>query len=156
MKLASAKMTIAALCAALLLSSATAASALPFVGFNLRGGQYTDVNEWFLGGGADLGAILFKFSPNFEYVFVDNAKLYTLNLDVTYTVLPLAAADVWAGAGYVVRWVQPDGGDTVSQGGINLLAGAGMGLIPLKPFAQLKYSYVSGDNEFVWMLGARF
>jgi len=149
-------MTLAALCAAVLLSTASTASALPFVGFNVRGGQYTDVNDWFLGGGVDVGAVLFKGSPNFEWVFIDNAKLYTLNLDVTYTILPLGAADVWIGAGYVIRWVQPDGGDTLSQGGINLLVGGGLGLIPLKPFAQLKYSHVSGDDEFVWMIGARF
>ena len=156
MKFEMAKKTILTLSAAMLLFSATAASALPLIGFNVRGGQYTDVEEWFLGGGVDFNVLMLKGSPNFEYVFIDDAKLYTLNLDVTFTVLPLAAGSVWVGGGYVNRWTQPDGGGTTSQGGVNLLVGGGLGLIPLKPFAQFKYSRVKDDNEYIWMLGARF
>ena len=156
MKFDTAKKTILTLSAALLLFSASAASALPLLGFNVRGGQYTDVNEWFLGGGVDVNVLMLKGSPNFEYVFIDGGKLYTLNLDATFTVLPLVAGSVWIGAGYVNQWTQIDGSDTISRGGVNLLVGGGLGLIPLKPFAQFKYSRVNDRNEYIWMLGARF
>jgi hypothetical protein len=156
MKFDTARKTVLALSAAMLLFSATAASALPLIGFNVRGGQYTDVEEWFLGGGVDFDVLMLKGSPNFEYVFIDGRKLYTLNLDVSFTVLPLAAGSVWVGGGYVSSWTQIDGRDTNQNSGINLLVGGGLGLIPLKPFAQFKYSRVNDNNEYIWMLGARF
>lgn len=143
---------VAGLLAGLLPACATA---LPFVGFNLRGGHYTDTDEFFLGGGVDVNALLLTASPNFEWVFVDGGTLYTLNLDASYK-MPLAMAQMWAGAGYALRYFEPDGGDGKSRGGLNLFVGGGLGLVPLRPFVQFKYLYVSGADEFVWMLGARF
>jgi hypothetical protein len=134
---------------------ATSATALPLIGFNVRGGQYTDTNKAFLGGGVDVDLLMLKASPNFEWVFVDGGNLYTVNFDASYG-FGLATAELWVGGGYVLRTTSPDGFDSVTKGGVNLFVGGGLGLIPLKPFAQLKYSYVHNQDEFVWMIGARF
>jgi hypothetical protein len=134
---------------------ASSAAALPLMGFNVRAGQYTDTNKAFVGGGVDFNLLMFKASPNFEWIFADGGKHYTTNFDATYNI-SLAAAEVWGGLGYVLRTTNPDGGDSVTKGGANVLLGAGLGLIPLKPFLQFKYSYVSNQDEFVWMIGARF
>ena len=130
-------------------------NALPLIGFNIRGGQYTDTNKAFLGGGVDVNLLMLKASPNIEWVFIDGGKLYTINFDASYNI-SLATAEVWAGAGYVLRTTNLDGFDSVTKGGVNLFVGGGLGLVPLKPFAQLKYSYVSDQDEFIWMLGVRF
>jgi len=135
--------------------SPVSARAVPLLGFNVRGGQYTDVSDFFLGAGVDANVLLFQASPNFEWVFVDKGTLYTFNLDASYQI-PLAVAQVWAGAGYALRTFKPDGGDSTTKGGLNLFVGGGLGLVPLKPFAQFKYLYVSGADEFVWALGVRF
>lgn len=134
---------------------ATSSNALPLIGFNARGGQYTDTNKAFLGGGVDFNLLMIKASPNFEWVFIDGGKLYTTNFDASFN-FSLAAAEVWAGGGYVLRTTNLDNLDSVTKGGVNLFVGGGLGLIPLKPFAQLKYSYVSNQDEFIWMLGVRF
>jgi hypothetical protein len=139
----------------LIIAFPLSASALPFIGFNLRGGQYTDVDDFFLGAGVDVNALALTASPNLEWVFIDKGTLYTLNLDASFK-MPLAVTQVWAGAGYALRYFEPDGGDGKTRGGLNLFVGGGLGLIPLRPFVQLKYLYVSGADEFVWMLGARF
>ena len=127
-------------------------TAVPLIGFNIRGGQYTDVNDFFLGAGVDVDAILLTASPNFEWVFVDKGTLYTLNLDASYR-LPLAVAQFWAGAGYALRYFEPEGGNGKSKGGLNLFVGAGLGLVPLRPFVQLKYLTISGADEELGLLG---
>ena len=134
---------------------ATSTNALPLVGFNVRGGQYTDTNKAFLGGGVDFNLLMLKASPNFEWVFIDGGSLYTTNFDASFGI-NLAAAEVWGGLGYVLRTTNLDDRDSLTRGGVNVFVGAGLGLIPLKPFTQLKYSYVSDQDEFIWMLGVRF
>jgi hypothetical protein len=154
---ASAKRFSVVLLAGFLVAStfATSSDALPLIGFNVRGGQYTDTNKAFLGAGVDANVLLFKASPNFEWVFIDGGSLYTLNFDASYNI-NLAAAEVWGGLGYVLRTTNLDGRDSLTKGGVNVFVGGGLGLVPLKPFAQLKYSYVSNQDEFIWMLGVRF
>jgi hypothetical protein len=131
------------------------ASAFPFIGFNIRGGHYTDTNDFFLGAGVDVNALVLTASPNLEWVFVDKGTLYTLNLDASYRI-PFAVAQLWAGGGYAMRYFEPDGGNGKTRGGLNLFVGGGIGMVPLRPFVQLKYLYVSDADEFVWMVGARF
>ena len=148
-------LVIAACLAMTPILSVSTADAVPLLGFNVRGGQYTDVEDFFLGAGVDMGVLMLTASPNFEWVFVGDGKLFTLNFDASYSI-GLATAELWGGAGYALRFFEPDGGDLNSRGGFNLFVGGGLGLVPLKPFAQLKYLYVSDEDEFIWMLGVRF
>ena len=144
-----------ALLALTLALGAASASAAP-VGFQATGGWYTDDDNFFLGAGARFGFGTMTIIPNVEYLFVDNASSYSLNIDGTMSVLPFAVATGYVGAG--LGWVtfDPDNGKSNTDTGINLIAGAGLNAIPLKPFAQFKYVIMDGDDPLQFAVGVRF
>ena len=147
-----------ALAAAALLAlglGATDAAAAP-IGLQATGGWYTDSNDFFLGAGARVGFGSITVIPNAEYVFVNNGKSYTLNIDGTMSVLPLGVASGYVGGG--IAWVteDPDNGSSKTDTGVNLIAGAGLNAIPLKPFAQFKYTMKNGNDPFQFAVGVRF
>ena len=147
--------TVAAAALALALVAVRPAQAGP-IGFQATGGWYTDSNDFFLGAGARMGFGSITAIPNAEYVFVDNAKSYTLNIDGTMSVLPLGVASGYVGAGIGWMTVDPDKGSSNTETVFNLLAGAGLNTFPLKPFAQLKYVLKDGDDPFQFAVGVRF
>ncbi len=59
----------------------------------------------------------------------------------------------YAGAGVGTNFAKVSGSDTKTRGVINLLAGVELKAIPLSPFAQVKYVFVSSDSD-TWMIGA--
>ena len=134
---------------------ATAASAAP-VGFQATGGWYTDNSDLFLGAGARVGFGSITVIPNAEYVFVENAKEWTLNVDGTMSVLPLGVASGYVGAGIGWMTVDPDRGDSHTDTVFNVIAGAGLNTFPLKPFGQFKYSIKDGDDPLQFAVGVRF
>jgi len=134
---------------------ASSASAGP-VGFQATGGWYTDNSDMFLGAGARVGFGSITVIPNAEYVFVDNAKSWTLNVDGTMSVLPLGVASGYVGAGLGWATVDPDKGSTNTDTVFNLIAGAGLNAIPLKPFGQFKYVMKDGDDRLQFAVGVRF
>lgn len=122
---------------------------------DVRGGYYEKADNLFLGAGLNFNLLFFTANPNFEYVFVDGGNFYTINLDGKVTVLPLVVGSGWLGAGLVLSSAKIDGGESSTDGGVNLLAGFGLDAIPLKPFAQLKY-IISDSNQWVFGVGVRF
>ena len=134
---------------------AASAGAAP-VGFQATGGWYTDSNDFFLGAGARMGFGSITAIPNAEYVFVDNAKSWTLNIDGTMSVLPLGVASGYVGAGIGWMTVDPDKGDSSTDTVFNVLAGAGLNTFPMKPFAQFKYLVKDGDDPLQFAVGVRF
>lgn len=126
------------------------------VGFQASGGYYTETEEMFLGAGARFGFGTITVIPNIEWLFVDNGSAYTLNIDGTMTVLPLGVASGYLGAGIGWFTVDPDIGDSNTDTAFNLIAGAGFDSLPLKPFAQLKWIVVDGDDPLAFSIGARF
>jgi hypothetical protein len=134
---------------------ASSAAAGP-VGLQATGGWYTDSNNFFLGAGARMGLGSITAIPNAEYVFVDNAKSWSLNLDGTMSVLPLGIASVYAGGGIGWLTTDPDNGKSNTDTVVNLIAGAGLNTFPMKPFAQLKYVIKNGNDPFQFAVGVRF
>jgi hypothetical protein len=147
--------TVAALVLVLVAFAATPVLAGP-VGLQATGGWFTDSDDFFLGAGARMGAGTLTVIPNAEWLFVSSGKQYTLNVDGTMSVLPLAAATGYLGAGLGWLFSEPDGGERTSETVINLIAGAGINAIPLKPFAQFKWIVADGDDPLVFSIGARF
>jgi hypothetical protein len=135
--------------------AAPAASAAP-VGLQATGGWYTDSNDFFLGAGARMGFGSLTAIPNAEYVFVDNAKSWTFNIDGTMSVLPLGVASGYVGAGIGWMTVDPDRGESSTDTVFNVLAGAGLNTFPMKPFAQFKYVMKDGDDPVQFAVGVRF
>ena len=120
----------------------------------LYGGYYTDNNDLFLGGGLGVNVLMLTVVPNFEYVFVDKATLYTANLDGHIGVLPLPGFSGWLGAGLAYIFAKPENGDSDTRGGFNVIAGFGADAIPLSPFIQAKYVFTQ-TNHFVISIGIR-
>jgi len=134
---------------------AASASAAP-VGLQATGGWYTDSNDFFLGAGARVGFGTLTAIPNAEYVFVDNAKSWSFNIDGTMSVLPLGVASGYIGAGIGWVTVDPDLGGSSTETVFNVLAGAGLNALPLKPFGQFKYVLKDGNDPIQFAVGVRF
>jgi hypothetical protein len=125
------------------------------VGFDARAGLYTKGgSDFFLGGGLKIDLLMVEVIPNIEYVFVDNATLYTLNLDGNFKFLSIPFVRAWVGGGIGTMRFKPEGFDTQGKALINILGGVGLNAIVLKPYAQIKYVFVKDlDNQFVVSVG---
>ena len=129
------------------------------VDFGVRGGFYSDSEAGFVGLELLFGLNRDWFlNPNFEYVFVDDGDLSTVNLDVHYD-LPTRNAPyyLWLGGGpaLVLRDDELSGEDDTELG-LNLLAGLGFGKgEAIRPYVQGKI-LVSDETEAVLGVGVRF
>jgi hypothetical protein len=123
--------------------------------FGVRTGFYTDVDKPFIGieGLFGVGHSIY-FNPNFEYVFQDEPKYMTFNLDFHYDFHTRSRAYVWAGAGLGVLYTDPDVGDSNTDLGLNLLFGVGL-KGNVVPYVQAKV-VVANDSVFVIAFGVRF
>jgi hypothetical protein len=144
-----------ALALAALLSIAASASAAP-VGFQATGGYYTENDDLFLGAGARFKLATVTVIPNAEWLFESNANVYTLNVDGTLNVLPLAVATGYVGGGLGFFTSKPDHGSSNTDTVFNLIVGAGLNELPFKPFAQLKWLIGTGNTPLAVTIGARF
>lgn len=131
------------------------ASAGP-IGFQAAGGWYTETEEFFLEAGARVGAGSITVIPNIDWLFAESGSMYVLNLDATMSVMPLGVASIYAGAGVGLFTVDPENGDSDSDTVFNLIVGAGLNAIPMRPFGQFKYVVVDGNDPLVFMAGVRF
>jgi hypothetical protein len=145
------------LVAVLVLSTLTASPAAADTKLGVRLGYYTDIGDPFIG--AELLARVrprIYFNPNFEWVFVDGAKYFTLNGDFHYDFPTHSRTYVWAGAGLAVVSFNPDGpieGNT--DLGLNLLGGIGLRRAGIIPYFQAKV-IVKDGSEFAIAFGIRF
>ena len=132
----------------------TAAGAAKLVQPGVRGGVYTDGSNWFLGVDVKTKVAMIAVVPNFEWIFVDHANSYTLNVDGLFNVLPIPLMDPYIGAGIGTFYVKPDEGNSKNDFVFNLIAGASFN-VAINPFAQIKY--VITDNS-TWVIegGIRF
>ena len=125
-------------------------------GGQLSAGWYTESEDVFIGAGAHFGLGTITLIPNVEWLFVDGGSAYTLNVDATMSLVPLGVASIYAGAGAGLFTVDPEVGDGDSEFVVNLIGGAGFNALPLKPFAQLKWVVVDGEDPVAFSVGTRF
>lgn len=134
------------------------------IDLGIRGGLYSDAEAGFVG--AELLIPVTRswyFNPNYEYVFVDDGDLSTLNIDAHYD-LPLRSPFyVWLGGGVAVIFAE----DEIRRGrridteeetdvGLNLLAGLGFGKgQAIRPYVQGKL-VIADETEAVIAVGLRF
>lgn len=124
----------------------------------IRGGYYTDIDEPFVGveALAHVGRRVY-FNPNFEWVFVDEAKYFTLNGDFHYDFPAGRNVYVWAGAG--LGWsffkIDREGASEDNDLVVNLLGGLGFNAGDLIPYVQGKVM-VQEDTGFAIAVGLRF
>jgi hypothetical protein len=127
------------------------------ISLTAMGGFYSGgIDEPFLGAGVKVGLGGLSVTPYAEYIFVSDGNAYSVNADLTMPLLPLGVASIYAGAGAGVLFVDPDNADSNSNSVINLLVGAGLNAVPMKPYGQIKYVVTDGDDPFVFTVGVRF
>ena len=137
-----------------LLPAAATAGPIGFTGF---GGLYTGpVDEFMLGAGVKVGFGGLGVTGSGEYIFVESGSYYTLNLDGTIPIVPLGVASLYGGGGVGLHIFDPEFGDSDNETGVNLLIGAGLNATRLKPYGQVKYVFLEGDDPLVFMAGIRF
>jgi hypothetical protein len=138
------------------MSSSAVAGPLPF-GFTAFGGIYSGgVDEAFVGGGVRLGMGGLGITTYLEYLFVDNGTAYTVNVDGTMPIIPLGIASLYGGIGAGLLVTDTDFTDSNTETVGNLILGAGLNATRLKPFGQVKYVFVDGDDPLVFSVGIRF
>lgn len=147
----------AALLAAIPLTGilATQASAGP-VGFQAAAGWYTESDEAFANVGAKFGLGTISVIPNFDWVFVSSGSTYSFNVDGTMSIMPLGVASVYAGAGLGWLTYDPEQGSSDTQTVVNLLIGASLNAVPMKPFGQFKYIVADGNDPLTFSIGVSF
>lgn len=120
----------------------------------VRGGYYTDAEDFFLGAGVDIGLALFSVVPNFEYLFIDNGSFYSINVDGRFDILPLPGISGYLGGGVGSTFIKPKDFDTESKFTINVLIGVQAKALPLSPFAQIKYAIINNvDDQIALTVG---
>jgi hypothetical protein len=136
-------------------SLASPASAGP-VGFQAAGGWYTESDEFFGNVGAKFGAASISVIPNVDWLFVNSGSMYSLNVDGTMSLMPLGVASVYAGAGIGWLTADPDQGDSNTETVVNLLLGASLNALPMKPFGQFKWIVADGNDPLAFSIGVSF
>ena len=126
----------------------------------VRSGFYSDASAGFLG--AELLTPLpiargWFLNPNFEYVFVDDGHLYTLNLDAHYDLNTRNEPYYfWLGGGPAIIFSKIDASDSQTDIGLNLLAGIGFWKhSAIRPYVQGKVT-ISDNTEASIGFGVRF
>jgi hypothetical protein len=127
------------------------------IGFTAFGGFYTGpLDDVYLGAGIRLGLGGVTATASGDYIFVDSGTTFSLNADATLPIVPLGVASIYGGGGVGFLTVDPDIGESDTQTVINLIAGAGLNALPMKPYGQLKYVFADGDDPLVFTVGVRF
>ena len=148
-------LVVLALAFAVIPSSAKAVSGP--IGYTIFGGLYSSASDdAFVGAGIRIGAGGIGITPNAEYVFTDNVTTYSLNVDGTIPIVPLGVASIYGGGGVGFLTVDPDNGESDTEAVINVLAGANLSALPMKPYGQVKHVFVDGDDPWVFAVGIRF
>jgi hypothetical protein len=133
------------------------------VDVGVRGGTYFDPDK------GDIGAELLMnldrertwfFNPNFEYVFLRNANLWTFNFDVHRDLLPSdSPVYLWVGGGPAILLHDPDNPllNNTTDFGVNVFTAIGFKIrgSSLVPYIQPKYTF-SDNNRFSLAFGVRF
>ncbi len=123
------------------------ASAQNSVGVNV--GYNLDVEEFFAGGQLrfGLGGLPVIINPSLETYFIDNFTWLQIDVNALY---PFGVDNTtftpYAGAGIGIDFLKPENGDSNTEVGPNLLAGATFGFGRLRPFVEARININDGAN----------
>ena len=121
----------------------------------VRGGIYTDSDDFFLGADVKFSVLMLNANPSVEYVFIDGGTLMTFNADALVSVLSLPAVSGWIGGGVGLMSFKPDEGDSSSDPLFNVIAGVGFGVL-FNPYVTAKWIFADKNDGFVVAVGVRF
>ncbi len=122
-----------------------------------RTGAFLADGDPFVGGEVLVGVAddLF-FNPNVEVAFADNVTKGLFNFDIHYDFARVNKAFFWVGAGLAVIYADPEGRDSETDAGANVLFGVGFNTSGRWiPYVQAKI-LASDDSDFALAFGIRF
>ena len=97
------------------------------------------------------------FTPNVEYVLVENARYFTINADAHYDFYSSGNNFLYVGAGLGLLAFDPEGpGDGDNELGLNVFGGLATKAGDVIPYLQVKALVAEGDPEVVIGAGIRF
>jgi len=107
------------------------------------------------GAGAAMGILSVDVVPTYEYVFVDNASEWAVNVDAHFPILALPLVALYIGGGVAHYSSSPDIGESSTDTGASVLIGGKMSIRRLKPYGEIKWTN-AGPEDVVLTLGMRF
>jgi hypothetical protein len=122
-----------------------------------RGGVFLADGDPFVGGEVlvEVADDLF-FNPNVEVAFPNNATRGLFNFDLHYDFARVNRAFFWVGAGLAVIYTDPEGRDSETDAGANVLFGVGFNTSGRWiPYVQAKI-LAADDSDFGLAFGIRF
>lgn len=125
---------------------------------DLRLGFYSDAEAFAVGGGllASVGSNgRWFFNPNLEFAMPDGGNIMAVSADFHYDFPTGSSLSPYLGGGPALMIFSPDGGDSSTDLGLNLLGGVSSLSGAVRPFAQIKAVF-SDDTEVALMGGVRF
>lgn len=114
----------------------------------VRGGWSSKPDQFFIGGQGEFGKFLksARFAPSVDVGFGDDFTVTAINLDLRWYLLPLPETGIYfyGAAGPTLAIISPDKGDSDSEIGLSLTAGA---KIPMKGANRynLEFRFGIGD-----------
>jgi hypothetical protein len=95
-------------------------------GAGIRGGISVDPDQFYFGGHFETSPLVDRlyFRPNLEVGVGDDLVLIGANMEFVYKFTRSRSLNLYAGAGPALNIFMPDGGDTSTDAGFNILVGA--------------------------------
>ena len=95
-------------------------------GAGIRGGISVDPDQFYFGGHFETSPLVDRlyFRPNVEVGVGDDLVLIGANMEFVYKFTRNRTMNLYAGAGPALNIFMPDGGDTSTDAGFNILVGA--------------------------------
>jgi hypothetical protein len=91
----------------------------------IRGGISVDPDQFYFGGHLETSPLIDRlyFRPNVEVGFGDNLTLIAANMEFVYKFTTRRPWNIYAGGGPALNILIPEGGDSDTDAGLNLLVG---------------------------------
>lgn len=98
----------------------------------------------------------FEIAPSFNYYFVDNCTIFTVEADFHYDFQVANNWNVYPIVGAALHCAKPKGGDMSSKFGVNLGVGTEYQFTNrLAGFVEGKYQWVDGYDDTYFSLGVK-
>lgn len=113
------------------------------VGYNL------DAEEFFAGAQfrAQPASLPVIINPSIETYFIENFTWLQIDINALYPFgIDNQAFTPYAGAGLGINFLKPENGDSRTDAGLNLIAGATFGFNRIQPFAEARINIDDGTN----------
>ena len=129
--------------------------------FGIRAGHYDDLDEDFVGAEFVIDLGILNVNPNIEYSLAEEVTQGSVNIDLVFELGQFARVTPFVGAGAGLSYLDNEVDNSTDLLG-NLIGGISVDLHQVKPYAQLKYFRLLGnednreESDVAFTIGLRF